>query len=192
MSSYRISVSPFPAPRPDPTAAESGGRDRALHFLRTYLPDHHAGSVAARALLKRMIESNRDQPIEPALRVLRDEIEYDSDIAEQVLEALDIRPSPLKDLAARAGEKLGRLKLNGQLTGYSPLSRLFELEGLHAGIAAKRSGWRVLQVHASIDARLASFDFAQLEQRALAQLSLVEDWHQWAAAALSATQPTHH
>ena len=35
-----------------------------------------------------------------------------------------------KNIAFWAAEKAGRLKLNGQLTGYSPLSRLIELEGL--------------------------------------------------------------
>ena len=36
--------------------------------------------------------------------------------------------SRAKDGAAWVAEKLGRLKTNGQLTGYSPLSRLVELE----------------------------------------------------------------
>ena len=42
------------------------------------------------------------------------------------------------------GEKLGRLKLNGQLLGYSPLSRLIELEGLMLGIAGKLAMWIAL------------------------------------------------
>jgi hypothetical protein len=44
----------------------------------------------------------------------------------------------VKNIAAWGIEKVGRLKLNGQLTGYSPLSRVVELEGLLAGIAGKR------------------------------------------------------
>jgi hypothetical protein len=42
------------------------------------------------------------------------------------------------------GEKLGRLKLNGQLTGYSPLSRLVELDGLSLTIEARRLMWEAL------------------------------------------------
>ena len=38
----------------------------------------------------------------------------------------------------------GRLKPNGQLTGYSPLSRLVELEGLSLGITGKLGLWRAL------------------------------------------------
>ena len=38
---------------------------------------------------------------------------------------------------AWTAEELERLKLNGQLAGYSPLSRLVELEGLAVGIEGK-------------------------------------------------------
>jgi hypothetical protein len=37
------------------------------------------------------------------------------------------------------------LKLNGQLRGYSPLSRLDELELLQIGVAGKRRLWRALE-----------------------------------------------
>ena len=49
-----------------------------------------------------------------------------------------------KNAAFWAAEKLGRLKLNGQLTGSSPLSRLIEIEGLLAGINGKLSLWCAL------------------------------------------------
>ena len=41
-------------------------------------------------------------------------------------------------------EKMGRLKPNAQLRGYSPLSPLVELEGLLVGIQGKLSMWRAL------------------------------------------------
>ena len=44
-----------------------------------------------------------------------------------------------------AVEKIGRLKPNGQLTGYSPLSRVVELEGLALGITGKLSLWKALR-----------------------------------------------
>ena len=50
-----------------------------------------------------------------------------------------------KNLAFWAAEKAGRLKLNGQLTGYSPLSRHVELEGLLTGVNGKLSMWRTLR-----------------------------------------------
>ena len=39
----------------------------------------------------------------------------------------------------------GRLKPNGQLTGYSPLSRVVELEGLALGITGKLALWKALR-----------------------------------------------
>jgi hypothetical protein len=45
---------------------------------------------------------------------------------------------------AWSAEKVGRLKLNGQLTGYSPLSRLEELEILSLGVEGKLAMWRAL------------------------------------------------
>ena len=67
-------------------------------------------------------------------------------------------------------EKAGRLKLNGQIRGYSPLSRLVELEGLEIGVAGKRSLWQALSRAFPDDARLAGFDLDALVARAEQQL----------------------
>ena len=59
------------------------------------------------------------------------------------MDDLEIRTDPVKDAGGWLLEKAGRLKLNGQLKGYSPLPRLVELEGLALGVTAKlASGWR--------------------------------------------------
>ena len=47
--------------------------------------------------------------------------------------------SKTKEAVAWVGEKIGRLKLNGQLRGYSPLSRVLELEALAVGVSGS---WR--------------------------------------------------
>ena len=61
------------------------------------------------------------------------------------MDSLGIPQSSIKQNAAALAERVGRLKLNGQLTGYSPLSRLVELEGLSVGIAGKAALWRSLK-----------------------------------------------
>ena len=53
---------------------------------------------------------------------------------------MSARTTP-KSAGAWTAEKFGRLKPNGQLTGYSPLSRLVELEGLKLGITGKLGLW---------------------------------------------------
>ena len=54
---------------------------------------------------------------------------------------------------AVAGEWLARLKLNGRLRGYSPVSRLEEFEMLTAGIVTKASLWRTLRIVLDGDSR---------------------------------------
>ena len=49
------------------------------------------------------------------------------------MSALGVGPDRFKVAGAWAGEKAGRLKLNGHLTGYSPQSRVIEFEGLVVG-----------------------------------------------------------
>jgi hypothetical protein len=87
---------------------------------------------------------------------------------------LDIAADRSKLLAVTVGERLSRLKLNGQLFGYSDLSRVVELEALCGGVALKRRLWRSLQHVRDIDARLADVDFVHLTERASAQLDGLE------------------
>ena len=57
-----------------------------------------------------------------------EEIEEDRDTLQKLMDAFEIKRDRPKLLAAWTGEKLGRLKPNGRLLSYSPLSRLIELE----------------------------------------------------------------
>ena len=47
-----------------------------------------------------------------------------------IMQDLGFGGDRLKNVGAWTLEKAGRLKLNGELTSYSPLSRVVELEGL--------------------------------------------------------------
>jgi hypothetical protein len=88
------------------------------------------------------------------------------------MELLEVKRSRSKVAGAWAAEKLGRLKLNGRLTGYSPLSRLVELEMLHLAITGKIQLWQALdETQAS---RLAQFDLPGLAKRAESQRVRVE------------------
>ncbi|MDQ3619342.1 MAG: hypothetical protein M3391_04345, partial [Actinomycetota bacterium] len=81
-----------------------------------------------------------------------------------------------KDSGAWLAEKLGRLKLNGSLTGYSDLSRVVELEGLTVGITGKLALWRSLKESAPTDGQtLQGIDLDLLQARAEKQLSDVEE-----------------
>lgn len=135
-------------------------------LLGIYLNDHLAGSVAGLDLARRALSSNKGTAYESFLGDLVTAIEDDKRELEALMETLGISQDRLKQIAAWAAEKAGRLKLNGQLTGYSPLSRLVELEGLFLGVTGKRSLWRTLKQIADHDSRLAVTDFDKLITRA--------------------------
>jgi len=85
---------------------------------------------------------------------------------EGLMAKLGVARSPWKPAAAWLAEKAGRGKLNGTLVGYSPLSRLEELEGLRAGVEGKASMWGVLEKAAAYDGRLEAEEMRALQKRA--------------------------
>ncbi len=149
--------------------------------LSIYLNDHLAGATAGLELARRLRGSNEGNPeFGPAVAEICAEIEADRETLIAIMERLGVGRGRLKPALAVAGERLGRLKPNGQLRGYSPLSRLDEIELLQIGVAGKRRLWRALEhTHA---AELASFDLGALAERATAQLDRLEALHVKAAA----------
>lgn len=141
-------------------------------MLAIYLNDHRAGSTVGLELARRARGSNEGTQLGAFLERLVAEIEEDRETLEQVMDAVGAGRDRLKATAAWAGEKVGRLKLNGRLLGYSPLSRVVELESLSVGIEGKACLWRMLRDLG--DPRLAGFDFDALIERAERQREEVE------------------
>lgn len=108
------------------------------------------------------------------------ELEDDCEALEQVMAALGARRNPVKTPAVLLFERIGRLKLNGQIRGYSDLSRVLELEGLQALLNAKRALWRSLQE----SGRTFPVDLERLTKRAERQREEIEP-HRLAAAHLT-------
>jgi hypothetical protein len=147
-------------------------RDRLLEI---YLADHLAAATAGVALAHRVARSNAANETGDALRQLAAEIEEDRRTLRRVVSGLGFDRSRVKELAAWAAEKIGRLKLNGQLRGYSPLSRVLELEALSVGIAGKLALWQSLQRVRDIGERLPEVDLEHLVERARRQRAIVEE-----------------
>jgi hypothetical protein len=139
-------------------------------YLSTYLQDHRAGAEGGSDLARRMYEENKGTPYEDFLGHIADEIEEDVAVLEQIMDRFDVSRDGLKTAVAKVGEKLGRLKPNAQVSGYSPLSRVLEFEGLRAGVQGKLSLWDSLLEIAPLDNRLDPEEIAQLVTRAEAQL----------------------
>jgi hypothetical protein len=143
-------------------------------MLAIYLNDHLAAATAARELVRRAAGSNRGSEYGPFLERLAVEIDEDRESLLEIMRALGVGVDRVKVLAGWSGEKLGRLKLNGRLLGYSPLSRMVELEALTLGVNGKLGLWGVLGELAPREPRLARFDFDELIARGERQLDGLE------------------
>jgi hypothetical protein len=150
-------------------------------YLAIYLNDHLAGSTTGIELARRIRSENEGTPLGTFMAHLVGEIEADRRALEELMDRLDVAQDKVKIAGAWAGEKIGRLKLNGQLLGYSPLSRLVELEGLSLGVTGKLGLWRALLAHADRDTRLDRVELEHLAERAEEQREGLEA-HRLAAA----------
>jgi hypothetical protein len=146
-----------------------------MNLLAIYLNDHHAGSVAGVELAKRTLNNNKGTEYEAFLSQLLDDIQEDQTTLERIMERSGVPRSPVKPGLAWASEKIGRLKLNGALTGYSPLSRLIELEGLRLAVEGKRCLWRSLRHARPPGAAVTDEELDALIARAEAQIEVTEE-----------------
>ena len=136
-------------------------------YLAIYLNDQLALGVAWREVAKRAARENPGDE-----RIARVAIEIAEDVLtfESIMDRLGIKKSRLKKTGAVVGERLGRLKLNGHVTSYSPLSRFVELDFLAMGIEGKKVLWANLRDLAQIP----GVDFDALIARADAQRAELE------------------
>lgn len=148
-------------------------------LLRTYLQDHHAGSTVGVELARRAAGANQDTEFGESLARIADEIAEDRESLERLMERLGVKPHPVKDAGGWVAEKLGRLKPNNRLLGYSPLSRVLELEGLLIGVTGKLALWEALRD--SLGESLDGVDLVALGDRAQDQRARLEDMRRRAA-----------
>lgn len=154
-------------------------------YLRIYLTDHRAGQAAIVRVAWRFARSNRSTPWGAELNDLAHDIADDAAVLDSVAEACDLDGGAAKRLLALAGERMGRLKLNGHFLSYSPLSRVLEAEGLIAALALTEQMWGTLDRMRDQHPPLVGFDFVALADRATAQVGRLRPVHRWAADRLA-------
>lgn len=150
-------------------------------LLRLYLVDHLAGAAGGVRLAGRAAGNNRGTPYGTALEQLRSEIESEKDQLERLIRHLGSTPSRPKQLAAAVGERVARGKLNGQLLGYSPLSRLWEIEALSAAVENKTNLWRSLEAMGETLDAPPDLDVSALRRQGEDQRDRLETLRQHAA-----------
>jgi hypothetical protein len=132
--------------------------------LSIYLNDHLSGAVAGVELARRAARYNRGNALGDALAKLATELEDDRHSLERIMVRLGVRRDPAKLAVGWTAEKFGRLKLNGSVLSYSPLSRLEELELLLLGVEGKLLLWEALR-----RGELGNVDVTELINRARSQ-----------------------
>ena len=143
-------------------------------LLSIYLNDHLAGATGGRELARRAAGSNRGTSYGEQLERIVVEIDEDRSALIAFMRELSISVDQLKVLAGWAAEKAGRLKANGRLLSYSPLSRMIEIEGLLLGVRGKLALWQVLERLSEEDPRLAPPQLELLLERARSQIDRLE------------------
>jgi hypothetical protein len=147
---------------------------RPRELMGIYLNDHLAGAVAGTELARRCLRHNTASPYAATLGDLVTAISEDRATLVRIMRALGVSASSAKQLGALAAERIGRLKLNGRLTSYSPLSRVVELDALSAGINGKRVLWLSLLGVAEHYPALHRDELERLIKRADEQLEAVQ------------------
>ena len=146
-------------------------------YLETYLQDHRAGAAMGSDLAHRLADENQGTTYEGFLVTIAQEIDEDVGALDHIMERFGVTTPALKIAAAKVGERLGRLKPNERLTGYSPLSRVLELEALRAGVQGKLALWDSLAQLAATDGRLDAEQIAGLQVKAQKQLEGLREQH---------------
>jgi len=152
-----------------------------IDYLSTYLQDHRAGAELGVNLAQRLRDENVGTPYEDFLTLLAQEIEADVQTLEEIMGRFGVDKSKLKIAGAAIGEKLGRMKPNEQLSGYSPLSRVLELEMLRSGVQGKLALWNSLLEVSDHDERLDAEQLQGLAESAEKQLESLREQHRMAA-----------
>lgn len=147
--------------------------DRDL--LRIYLADHQAGARGALNRLNQM-QGYTDLPIAPLMDTLHAEVREEFAWVNELVTRLGLSPGLVKQSGARAGELVGRLKLNGRWRSRSPLTPVVELEALSSAVIGKLRLWQTL-TDLSPQLPADQTELARLRARAERQLDDIVDAH---------------
>lgn len=143
-------------------------------LLAIYLNDHLAGSTVGRDLAQRAAANNRGSTYGTYLDQLAGEIDEDRRSLLEIMRLLSVRVDRFKVAAGWGVEKLGRLKPNGRVRGYSPLSRVVEIEVLALGVHGKLALWLSLQEIDPPELRSSGIALPDLIARAQGQRDRLE------------------
>jgi hypothetical protein len=143
-------------------------------LLSIYLNDHLSGATFGRELVRYLVDRHGGTSFESPLTDLRTQIDEDVDALRSTMQSLGAGIRPWKPAVGWFGEKVMRLKPNGDLK-YSALDRVAQLEILSLGIEGKCSLWRALRDLAPSRPELSAERLDELIHRAEQQRATSEE-----------------
>jgi hypothetical protein len=140
--------------------------------LDSYLNDHLAGSISALELIAHWAEVHKGEPLGNFFAETEREIKADQDTLRDVMRALGIEESKVRQAGAWAAEKIGRARLIIAGDEQGSLGLVLILEGLIMGVTGKTLMWRALA--AAKLPELNGYNFDELQRRAEQQVERIE------------------
>lgn len=116
-------------------------------LLGLYMSDHVAGATTGIERVKRMSRAYADTAHGPVLSAMAKEFVAERKVYYDLMDRFDLSRRTYRQVLAWAGERAGRLKLNGALFGTSPMTPVLEAELMRAAVLGKIGGWQTLQAH---------------------------------------------
>lgn len=152
-----------------------------MSHLDRYLRTHLAGSSAGVDLFDRAAR-NMPEPFAGQIRAIQRELVEERIQLRAMMQALGVIENPVFNALARAGERIGRLKPNGDLLHRTAMTDVVELETMCVALAGKQAGWESLLAIVEDEPRLQRDELERLHAQALDQQATVRRLHAEAAA----------
>lgn len=158
------------------------------HKLWVYLDDHLAGSAAGLRRMRRTARTLVGTPAGELLAQVADEVGEEKAELERVIDGLDMRRSGVKQVAARAGELVARLKVDAPLGRHGSMNTLLEVELLRSAVMGKRGLWQTLEEYAD-DLELDATRARYLADRSERQVATLDEVHAFVRRRALLTRP---
>lgn len=148
----------------------------ALHI---YLDDHLAMISGELELVKRVASENKASELGRFLDGYYSLLSQQQELVKSSMQAQGKGPSPVKQMLSWVTEKIGRLKPNDALAGYTDLARVLELEVLISAARARLLLWETLSGQSPLGEH-GKGDFDQAQQASEEHLQSLRKFHEHA------------
>ena len=155
-----------------------------MSTVEIYVNDHLTMVTAEKELIGRVANENNDQEHAHFLATYQHDAAKQHHELQKILANLDSQPSKTKQLAGWLVEKVGRLKLNGSLVGYTSLARVLESEVMLMAAVNRRAFWSTIKARPVMFATTADCAEALMHETDR-QIEQLHDFHSQAVALLS-------